>query len=74
MTEIMSGIIILLSFYLYSNYVVAAPTLHFRDMFQSGVDSITPSQSVPVLNYSHESTQESPPRNSGLLTGLLFSI
>lgn len=57
-TAIMLGIIILLSVYIYSNYVVAAPVLHLPDEFQPGVDSRNLSQSVPTLNSSHESQQE----------------
>lgn len=33
-TAIMLGLIILLSVYIYSNYVVAAPILHLPDAFQ----------------------------------------
>ncbi|MGV6481231.1 hypothetical protein ACT2VT_000650 [Pantoea agglomerans] len=57
-TAIMFGMIILLSVYIYSNYVVAAPVLHLPDAFQSGGDSRNLSQSVPTLNSSHESQQE----------------
>ncbi len=57
-TAIMLGLIILLSVYIYSNYVVAAPILHLPDAFQQGVDSRNLSQSVPTLNSSHESQQE----------------
>ena len=54
-TAIMLGIIVLLSLYIYSNYVVAAPVLHLPDGFQSVVDSRNLSQSAPTLNSSHES-------------------
>ncbi|NEG60607.1 hypothetical protein [Pantoea agglomerans] len=73
-TAIMLGIIILLSVYIYSNYVVAAPVLHLPDTFHSGVDSNKPSQSVPELIDSHESRQESLRRQRELLTGLLYSL
>lgn len=57
-TAIMLGLIILLSVYIYSNYVVAAPILHLPDAFQQCVDSRNLSQSEPILNSSHESQQE----------------
>lgn len=57
-TAIMLGLIILLSVYIYSNYVVAAPILHLPDAFQPGVDSRNLSQSEPILNFSHESQQQ----------------
>ncbi len=57
-TAIILGLIILLSVYIYSNYVVAAPILHLPGAFQQGVDSRNLSQSVPTLNSSHESQQE----------------
>lgn len=59
-TVIMLGMIILLTIYIYSNYVVAAPVLHLPDAFQSGVDSRNLSQSVPTLKETHTSTQKSP--------------
>ncbi|WP_123809944.1 hypothetical protein [Pantoea vagans] len=62
-TAIMLGMIILLSIYIYSNYVVAAPVLHLPDAFQSGVDSRNPSQTVPTLKETHTSTQKSPGQN-----------
>ena len=62
-TAIMLGMIILLSVYIYNNYVVAAPVLHHPDAFQSGVESRNLSQLVPILNFSHESQQELSRRN-----------
>jgi len=73
-TAIMLGMIILLSVYIYSNYVVAAPVLHHPDVFQSGVESRNLSQPVLILNSSHESQQELSRRNRELSIGLLFSI
>lgn len=55
-TAIMIGLIVLLSVYIYNNYVVAEPVLHFPETFRSGVDSSNLSDSVPTLNNSHEST------------------
>lgn len=57
-TTIMLGLIILLSVYIYSNYVVAAPVLHLPDAFQPGVDSRNLSPSVPALKSSPASQQE----------------
>lgn len=62
-TVIMLGMIILLSIYIYSNYVVAAPVLHLPDAFQSGVDSHNPSQVVPILKETHPGTQKFPGQN-----------
>ncbi|MGJ0482734.1 hypothetical protein [Pantoea agglomerans] len=62
-TVIMLGMIILLTIYIYSNYVVAAPVLHLPDAFQSGVDSRNPSQAVPTLKETHPGTQKSPGQN-----------
>lgn len=62
-TAIMSGMIILLSIYIYSNYVVAAPVLHLPDTFQSGVDNAKLTQAAPTFNDSHVSPQELSRRN-----------
>lgn len=71
---IMSGMIFLLSIYIYSNYFVAAHVFHLHDAFQSGVDSCNPSQSVRILKESHTRKQKFPGQHCALLSGSLKSF
>lgn len=59
-TAIMLGMIILLSVYIYSNYVVAAPVLHLPDTFQSGVDSRNLSVCASTQLFARKSAGTSP--------------
>lgn len=73
-TAIMLGMIILLSVYIYSNYVVAAPFLYLPDVLEPGTDSPNITLSVPTLNHLYESPQEPSQGNLEPSTELLFSL
>lgn len=51
---IMSGMIILFTIYIYTNYVAVTPLLHLSDVHQSGIDSNNFSKPVQVPESSHE--------------------